>query len=95
MMGYGVLRQIRVKPSTCEVDPRLKPVTSVCRAFSNLINEDRKSYRIGWTHESDVSYVNESIPMSRSGVPNPSKSKKDEWNYRRPSELDGLPFWGQ
>ena len=26
---------------------------------------------------------------------NPSKSKKTEWQYRKPSELDGLPFWGK
>lgn len=25
---------------------------------------------------------------------NPSKSSKDEWSYRRPAELNGLPFWG-
>lgn len=25
---------------------------------------------------------------------NPSKSSKNEWSYRKPSELDGLPFWG-
>lgn len=24
----------------------------------------------------------------------PTRSRKNEWMYRRPSELDGLPFWG-
>ncbi len=95
MMGYGVLRQVRVKPNTCQVEERMQRVTTECRAFSNIINEDRKSYKQGWTQESDFSYVNESLPVSRSGHLNPSRSLKDEWNYRKPSELDGLPFWGK
>lgn len=95
MMGYGVLRQVRVKPNTCQVEDRLTRLTTQCRSFSNVINEDRKSYKVGWSYESEMSYINESLPMSRSGRLNPSKSKKDEWNYRKPSELDGLPFWGQ
>lgn len=95
MMGYGVLRQVRVKPNTCKVDDRLEVITSDCRAYSKMINEDRKSYRAGWTSASDISYVNESLPVGKSGILNPSKSKKDEWNYRTPSELDGLPFWGK
>ncbi len=95
MMGYGVLRQVRVKPNTCQVEERMKRVSTECRAFSNIINEDRKSYKQGWTQESDFSYVNESLPVSRSGHLNPSRSRKDEWNYRKPSELDGLPFWGK
>ena len=94
MMGYGVLRQVRIQPNTCQVEEHIKKVTEICRSFSNVIYEDRKSYRVGWTQESDVSYINESLPMSRSGHLNPSRSKKDEWNYRKPSELDGLPFWG-
>lgn len=53
------------------------------------------SYLPGWIGESENSYVNESLPMSKSGFLNPSKSRKDEWNYRTPSELDGLPFLGK
>ena len=30
VMGYGILRQIRVKPNTCKVDPRVKNITQEC-----------------------------------------------------------------
>lgn len=95
MMSYAVLRQVRVNPNTCRVNNALKGIIAECRAFSNIINEDRKSYRPEWTGAQHVSYVNESLPVSvRSGLLNPAKSHKDIWNYRSQSELYGLPFWG-
>ena len=95
MMGYGILRQIRVQPNTCQAELHFQKLINRCRAFSNIINEDRMSYHPGWLGESEHSYVNESLPLSKAGFLNPSKSKKDEWNYRSPSELDGLPFLGK
>ena len=95
MMGYGILRQIRIRPNTCKTEVTFQKLIKRCRAFSNIINEDRMSYQIGWRGESEYAYVNESIPRSKAGFLNPSKSKKDEWNYRAPSELDGLPFLGK
>lgn len=95
MMGYGVLRQVRIKPNTCEIEHHFEGLIKRCRAFSNIINEDRMSYLVGWRGESEQSYVNESLPLSKKGFLNPSASKKDEWNYRSPKELDGLPFIGK
>lgn len=95
MMGYGILRQVRVKPNTCITEVQFQKVIDRCRAFSNIINEDQMSYLPGWKGESEHSYVNESLPLSKKGYLNPSKSKKDEWNYRSPTELDGLPFLGK
>lgn len=94
-MGYGILRQIRVQQNTCQTEVHFQKIINRCRAFSNMINEDRKSYLAGWVGESEHSYVNESLPLSKGGFLNPSRSKKDEWNYRSPSELDGLPFLGE
>ena len=34
------------------------------------------------------------IPGEDFVILNPSKSKKNEWMYRKAAELDGLPFWG-
>ena len=51
----------------------------------------------------DIKYEDESIddasivtriPGEDFIILNPSKSSKTEWMYRKPSELDGLPFWG-
>lgn len=94
-MGFGILRQVRVKPNTCEVEDRVKSVATKCRSFANMINEDKQSYKPEWSEPSDFSYVNESLPIGKSGILNPSKSSKDEWNYRDSIELDGLPFWGK
>lgn len=34
------------------------------------------------------------IPGEDIVILSPTRSKKTEWMYRRPSELDGLPYWG-
>lgn len=48
--------------------------------------------------EDDSMIEDESIVVKVPGedfvLLNPSKSSKDEWSYRRPAELNGLPFWG-
>lgn len=48
--------------------------------------------------EEDSMIEDESIVVKVPGedfvLLNPSKSSKDEWSYRRPAELNGLPFWG-
>lgn len=95
MMGYGILRQIRVKPNTCKAEVYLKKVIKRCQTFSGIIHEDKMSYRSGWRSASDISYVNESLPLSKAGYLNPSKSLKDEWNYRSAKELDGFSFIGK
>ena len=95
MMGYGILRQIRIKPNTCEPEIYLRHVIDRCRAYSSVIHEDQMSYLPGWQQPSEWSYVNESIPRSKSGLLNPSKSLKDEWNYRTSRELDGFSFLGK
>lgn len=95
VMGYGILRQIRVKPNTCRPEIYLEKVIDRCRAFSNIIYEDRMSYLQGWQDPSKLSYVNESLPLSKKGFLNPSKSLKDEWNYRNAFELDGISFLGK
>lgn len=92
MMGYAVLRQVRIKPQTCSVDDRISPITGQCRHFSKIINEDHMHYRPGWQDPSPEPYVNDTKIYK---YLNPSKSLKDEWHYRTQRELEGLPFWGK
>ncbi|GFQ92473.1 polycystic kidney disease protein 1-like 2, partial [Trichonephila clavata] len=51
IMGYGILRQVRIKERSCNVDKRVKSLTEVCRSHSNIIFEDKKSYEPGWKVE--------------------------------------------
>uniref|UniRef100_A0A2L2YFJ8 Polycystic kidney disease protein 1-like 2 n=1 Tax=Parasteatoda tepidariorum TaxID=114398 RepID=A0A2L2YFJ8_PARTP len=51
IMGYGVLRQVRIKERSCNVDKRVKSITEVCRSQSSIIHEDKKSYEPGWKVE--------------------------------------------
>ncbi|RWS14806.1 polycystic kidney disease protein 1-like protein 2-like protein [Dinothrombium tinctorium] len=102
MMGYAVLRQVRVKEETCTINNLmgqvLSPEITKCRSYSNVIYEDRKSYGKSWTKLSLTSSegVITKLPGDESiTLVNPSRSKKSEWEYRRSSELDGLPFWGK
>lgn len=124
-MGYGVLRQVRIResPDTCTLNERTKKLLPVdrahCREFANMIYEDRKSYGVGWSNAPQLSNRNSTsqhednednadpddetleegiatrLPGEDIVLLNPSKSKKTEWQYRKPSELDGLPFWGK
>jgi hypothetical protein len=69
---------------------------------------ERKAQELGTSstqEEEDVKYEKEDdsiddksivtrIPGEDFVILNPSKSKKNEWMYRKTSELDGLPFWG-
>ncbi|XP_054719265.1 polycystic kidney disease 2-like 2 protein [Uloborus diversus] len=48
IMGYGMLRQVRIKERSCNVDRRVKTLTEVCRSHSNIIYEDKQSYEPGW-----------------------------------------------
>lgn len=41
----------------------------------------------------DASIVTK-VPGEDIVILSPTRSKKTEWMYRRPSELDGLPYWG-
>ncbi|GIY29651.1 polycystic kidney disease protein 1-like 2 [Caerostris darwini] len=51
IMGYGILRQVRIKERSCNVDKRVKSLTEVCRGHSNILFEDKKSYEPGWKVE--------------------------------------------
>ncbi|RWS31890.1 polycystic kidney disease protein 1-like protein 2-like protein [Leptotrombidium deliense] len=122
MMGYAVLRQVRIKENTCKTakkaaDKLLTPEENKCRSFAKVMNEDRKSYGKSWTKLSSRSFAfneteDESEEQMEDGkveegvitrlsddesiiLVNPAKSKKNEWEYRKSSELDGLPFWGK
>ncbi|XP_023225224.1 uncharacterized protein LOC111626157 [Centruroides sculpturatus] len=48
LMGYGVLRQVRIKPNSCKVEEIMKNVSKTCRGYSRMVDEDKRSYQKGW-----------------------------------------------
>lgn len=81
IMGFGSLRQIRARPNSCRVEKLMRHLVDGCRGQSNLLNEDKLSYKPGWRE------VLMDQPKDKSHV--------DEWHHRRAKELNGLPFWGK
>ncbi|KAK8779497.1 hypothetical protein V5799_019173 [Amblyomma americanum] len=85
IMGFAALRQIRARPNSCRVEKLMRNLVDECRGQSNLLNEDKLSYRPGWRE-----VVVDDNPKDRSGG-----RVVDEWHHRRAKELNGLPFWGK
>lgn len=47
IMGYGVLRQVRVKPNTCQVDSRVKNITQECAQVRlHECHKNQEKYRV-------------------------------------------------
>ena len=48
MMGYAIVRQVRIKKNSCKVSHLLAPLTMECSEKANLINEDTEDYCNAW-----------------------------------------------
>ena len=79
IMGYGMLRQIRVKKNTCKVHPAVFDMTHECADASALINEDHADYCDGWE---DKNALTENLPSCQSG----------EFRYTTDTQLNSLPY---
>lgn len=120
IMGYGMMRQVRIKNETCNVAHKMKRFLSLdqlkCREFANLVYESKSNYIEGWrTPLIQSSLKKNSVALTSIDnieeeiekeiltkikeedivLLHPSKSKKSPWQYRKPSELNGLPFLGK
>ena len=54
IMGYAVIRQIRVRPNTCRVHPSFRKMTRVCALQSAIVNEDSRDFCDGWVEMNDL-----------------------------------------
>ena len=79
IMGYGVLRQVRVTPNSCPVDERVHAITHECAQASAFINEDHRDYCNGW----------EELTNLTMDMPSCIKS---EFKYTTASELNSFPY---
>ena len=79
IMGYAVIRQIRVKPNTCRVDRRVHNITQECAQASNQKNEDTKDYCNAWEEQTALT---ENLPSC----------VKTEFKYTTAKELQGIAY---
>ncbi|KAK3877407.1 hypothetical protein Pcinc_017874, partial [Petrolisthes cinctipes] len=82
MMGYTIIRQIRVIPNTCQVPGKLRQFTENCASYTNLINEDGTDYCSQWSHPNPYTY-------------NTTSCNIPEFKYTTASQLESLAMWGQ
>ena len=76
MMGYAILRQVRIKRNTCRVAPEVANLTRECAQQSNLVNEDTDDYCNAWEESTELT---RDLPSCQ--LP--------EFKYSTAEELDG------
>ena len=54
VMGYGTLRQIRVKPNSCRVHHAVRNLTQECAQASIIVNEDDTDYCNAWEEKTQI-----------------------------------------
>ncbi|GIY80633.1 polycystic kidney disease protein 1-like 2 [Caerostris extrusa] len=47
-IGYAVMRQVRIQPSSCKVSWLIESVSPECAGYGNMVNEDDTLYTVGW-----------------------------------------------
>ena len=79
-MGYGTLRQIRVKPNSCRVHHAIINLTQECAQGSILSNEDETDYCNAWDEKTPLT---EYLPSC----------SRPEFKFTSASEIDSMPYW--
>ncbi|GAB6020442.1 polycystic kidney disease 1-like 2 [Chamberlinius hualienensis] len=85
MMGYAILRQIRIKPGICGVPEVMKNISgSDCSgSWTLMIDEDNQKYGVGWanniTNTTEEDYIGD---------------LEKAFRYQSAAELDGYPAVG-
>ena len=79
IIGYGTLRQIRVKKNSCKVHPAVYDMTQECAQGSNIIHEDDEDYCDGWEEENVL-------------TANLLSCQKPEFKYSTAAQLNSFPY---
>lgn len=85
-------------PYTGDEAGQLHDSVTAASASTNVtltgVNEDDDAEKSDDERIEDESIVTKVDGEEGLLILSPTRSRKNEWMYRRPSELDGLPFWG-
>ena len=79
VMGYGTLRQVRVKPNSCRVHRAVLNLTQECAQGSIFVNEDDNDYCNAWVDKNELT---EFLPSCT----------RPEFKYTTAKELDSMPY---
>ena len=77
MMGFAIVRQVRIKKNTCKVPSTIQKITMECSNKANLINEDTADYCNAWEENTELT---KDLPTCL----------MPEFKYSTAEELDGL-----
>ncbi len=79
IMGYALLRQVRVRPNSCRVDNRVKVITEECARASAFVYEDDRDYCDAWEEQTKLT---NNLPSCQ----------RPEFKYTTAASLDSLPY---
>ncbi|KAK8728348.1 hypothetical protein OTU49_009244 [Cherax quadricarinatus] len=82
IMGYAIIRQIRVKSYSCRIPYVMRLFEKECNSYNGILDEDSQDYCAGW------------IPTDSYNV-NISQCSMPEFRYSTAAQLNSAPIWGQ
>ncbi|XP_071550461.1 LOW QUALITY PROTEIN: polycystin-1-like protein 2 [Panulirus ornatus] len=81
IMGYGTIRQIRVRDKTCRLPNYITRLGVRCNGYSSLGWEDTNHYCLGWASPS-------------SATVNTTLCQHSYFRHTTAAQLDSFPVWG-
>ncbi|CAL8108414.1 unnamed protein product [Calicophoron daubneyi] len=79
IIGYCLMRQLRVRSDSCIVVNKMRPLFKDCYASYDISTQDEEPYGVGWTDFQGDLYSNNSSP---------------EYWYHTSSQLNGMVYLG-
>lgn len=83
MIGYGLMRQIRVGNNSCSLPGQMQSQVSFCEADYNLFVEEKNNFGFGWS-----TYNSSYTP------PHGTQQMYNAFQYQDASRLSGYPYTG-
>ncbi|XP_070183547.1 location of vulva defective 1-like, partial [Littorina saxatilis] len=62
ILGYATMRQVRIRPSLCEMDERMLEVVRECNIEYEISGQEEATFDKGWVPRTDNSTVNDTDP---------------------------------
>ncbi|KAK7111823.1 hypothetical protein V1264_011390 [Littorina saxatilis] len=80
ILGYATMRQVRIRPSLCEMDERMLEVVRECNIEYEISGQEEATFDKGWVPRTDNSTVNDTDPW---------------YTYTDSDTLNSYPYWGK
>ena len=48
VLGYGIIRQVRIKANSCKIPSKMYPFVKDCAGYSDVVDEDNSDYCDKW-----------------------------------------------